>query len=117
VNVTTHPEDRPTTFTLPAGRNWLEPGDTDYRWVLDDLIEHTAINAFLDRIIVHPDYDVPADAVLPTICYGRRNRIALTWCNLIAVFKLRRGEYVVDQRRSDIPQRYVTADERIMVLV
>jgi hypothetical protein len=84
-NTLTHPEDRPWTFELPEGRDWLEPGDADYGWVLDDLREHFVIGWFLDRIVARDDSQ-PADAVLPQIAYGRRRRIELTWCNVRLVF-------------------------------
>jgi len=80
----TRPEDRPMTFTLPDGRDWLEPGDADYPWVLDDLRGHDLIAWMLNRIV--PRGAQPADAALPCIVYGRRGRIELTWCNVSIVF-------------------------------
>ena len=86
-NTTTHPEDRPWTFELPEGRDWLEPGDTDYAWVLDDLREHEVIGYLLDRIVPHAQHgEEPADVTLPVIAYGRRGRIEMTWPNLAVVF-------------------------------
>jgi hypothetical protein len=85
-NTMTHPEDRPMTFELPEGRNWLQPGDRDYMWVMDDLREHDAI-AFVLGQVVPRSMQQSVLSMLPQIHYGRRGRIELTWCNIKVVFK------------------------------
>jgi hypothetical protein len=83
---TTRPEDRPMTFTFPEGRDWLEPGDADYMWVMDDLREHEAIAFVLSRIVPR-SMQQSVLSMLPQVHYGRRRRIELTWCNVKVVFK------------------------------
>jgi hypothetical protein len=111
---------------------WLDPSDDRYDDVLADLRTFPAIEEFLDRIVLHDEYDTPEDAMAPQIVLGHkrplwlsrrsvtlRHQIELTWCNIVAVFRLNGDgtEYVLDAWSSDISPEYVRADGKIMVLV
>lgn len=118
----TLPEDRPREFVArdgPHGTKWIEPGDEDYEWVLEDLSEHPEIGAFIKRIVPNPAYEVPASALLPQIWYWGWGRIELTWVNVTASFDFKRIKrtYRFDVDGSDIPWNYVRPDGTIMVHV
>jgi hypothetical protein len=126
-NTQTHPEDRPMTFEprrSPWGAMWMEPGDVDYAWVLDDLREHSEIGAFLDRIVAHTGYgEQPADITSPQIVWARRRRMELRWPSVVAIFDpikdYAKGEwtYQLNASRSYVDPFDVRPDGKIMVTV
>jgi hypothetical protein len=124
---TTHPEDRPWSFNPRRGlwgSTWMEPGDEDYAWVLDDLREHDDIGWLLSLVVAHTAYGAqPDDITLPQIVWARRRRIQLRWTGIVATFDPVKdraaGEwtYELNVRRSYVNPFDIRPDGKFMVTV